>query len=102
MKQISNFLHILSNFFKCFIFSEFCIGVRTGKGRNNDGKLSMRIENSNSIIDLTLKKNRQREVCGFTEVPIIEVRGPSTDGWAGDIFYFKYSDSSNSFSLFAF
>ena len=102
MKQVSNVLHILRNSFKCFLFSEFCIGVRTGSEGHNDGALSIRNQNGDVIMEEILEKNEEREFCGFTEAPIIEVKGHSTNAWAGDIYYFKNNDQGSPFSSFAF
>ena len=99
---MSNFLQILSNFFKCFLFSEFCIGVRTGNEEHNDGALSIRIQNGDPIMEEILSNNEEREFCGFAEPPIIEVKGHTTNAWTGEIFLFNMNlrnDQSNPFIL---
>ena len=95
-------MQILSHLCKCFLFSEFCIGVRTGNEQHNDGELSIRIQNGDPIMEDILEENEEREFCGFTEAPIIEVKGHTTNAWAGEIFYFKNNDQRNPFSSFAF
>ena len=89
----------MRNSFKCFLFSEFCIGIHTGNEKDNNGALSIRIQNGDSILEDSFSKNEEREFCGFTEVPIIEVKGHTTNAWTGDIFYFKNNDQGNSFVL---
>ena len=47
-----------------------------------------------------LSNNEEREFCGFfTEAPIIEVKGHTTNAWAGEIFYFNNNDQGNPFVL---
>ena len=46
-----------------------------------------------------LEKNEKREFCGFTEAPIIEVKGHTTNAWTGEIFYFNNNDQGNPFVL---